>query len=144
MRKLLLAGVSALALSSCAGRTPNPVAVSQPQDPYMTCENVQAEIAANNNAIKDLSSESGGKVAQNIAAGVAGLFIWPLWFAMDFQDAPGRESDALQGRNNYLASVASAKCATTPDDGELALNRPQRVRPAPVNEVPAYQPPPQL
>ena len=107
----------------------------------MTCQSAQAEIAANNNTIKELSSEGGAKVAQNIAAGVAGLFIWPLWFAMDFQDASGIETNALQGRNNYLASVASAKCnvaGTTPEDGNLAMAGPQRVRPAPINEAPAY------
>jgi hypothetical protein len=100
------------------------VAISQPQDRFMTCESAQAEIAANDTTIKKLSSESGEKVAQNVAAGVAGLFIWPLWFAMDFQDASGIETNALQGRNNYLASVAAAKCNGGPGKIRIRSQRP--------------------
>jgi hypothetical protein len=76
----------------------------------MSCESIQAEMNANNNTIRDLSEESGGKVAQNIAAGVGGLFIWPLWFAMDFQDASGKETTALNNRNAYLGSLAATRC----------------------------------
>jgi hypothetical protein len=37
---------------------------------------------------------------------VAGLFIWPLWFAMDFQGAATKEEVALQSRQEYLATLA--------------------------------------
>ena len=46
-------------------------------------------------------------MAQNVAAGVAGLFIWPLWFAMDFQGSAGIEAGALQSRQQYLAARAA-------------------------------------
>src|SRR5436853_7619880 len=68
-----------LVLAGCAGRPPQPVAVIQPQDRFMDCAAVQAEVLANNARVQDLAAESGGKVTQNVAAGVAGLFIWPLW-----------------------------------------------------------------
>lgn len=68
-------------LASCAGRTPAPVSVSQIQDGTMSCQAIQAESRANNSKISELGGEQGAKTAQNV---VAGLFIWPLWFAMDF------------------------------------------------------------
>jgi hypothetical protein len=98
-----------LALAGCAGRAPQPVAVVQPQDRYLDCTAIQAEILANNKTVQGLSSEEGAKVAQNVAAGVAGLFIWPLWFGMDFQGAAGKEEAALQSRQGYLATLAGQK-----------------------------------
>ena len=106
MRETTLAVLAALLLVSCAGRAPQPVAVVQSQDRYMDCTAIQAEILANNKTIQGLGSEEGGKVAQNVAAGVAGLFIWPLWFAMDFQGAATKEEVALQSRQEYLATLA--------------------------------------
>jgi hypothetical protein len=111
--------LSALALmamvGACAGRAPAPVAVAQPQDAGMDCAAINAEVGANTQKITALGGESGAKVAQNVAAGVAGLFIWPLWFAMDFQDAAGKETAALQSRQSYLATLSVQKnCAGFP------------------------------
>jgi hypothetical protein len=101
-----ICAATALVLASCAGRAPQPVAVVQPEDRYLDCTAIQAEIVANNKTLQGLASEEGGKVAQNVAAGVAGLFIWPLWFAMDFQGAASKEEAALQSRQEYLATLA--------------------------------------
>lgn len=80
----------------------------------MDCSAITAEAQANTRRVQELGSEEGGKVAQNIAAGVAGLFIWPLWFAMDFQGAAGKEVAALQGRQQYLGTLADQKqCGMT-------------------------------
>jgi hypothetical protein len=80
----------------------------------MDCSSIMAEVTANDAKIKDLGRESGNKVAQNVAAGVAGLFIWPLWFAMDFQGAADKETVALQQRQGYLATLATQRsCANT-------------------------------
>lgn len=98
-----------LVLAGCAGRAPQPVAVVQPQDRYMDCAAIQAEVLANNKSIQGLASEEGGKVAQNVAAGVVGLFIWPVWFGMDFQGAAGKEESALQSRQEYLSTLAIQK-----------------------------------
>jgi hypothetical protein len=70
-----------------------------------------AEVKINNDKITDLSGEEGRKVAQNVAAGVVGLVVWPVWFAMDFQDAAGKEGKALMQRNEYLATLANQRCA---------------------------------
>src|ERR1700693_4174906 len=104
---VLVAGISLLAgLGACAGRPPQPVAVVQPVDPFMNCAAISAEGQSNNAKIQDLGSEEGGKVAQNVAAGVAGLFIWPIWFAMDFQGSASKEITALQTRQQYLGTLA--------------------------------------
>lgn len=103
----------AVVLCACAGRAPRPVAVVQPQDRYSDCTAITAEIEANNEKVKELASEQGLKVGQNVAAGVAGLVVWPLLFAMDFQDSAGKEVAALQSRQQYLATLAQEKCAST-------------------------------
>lgn len=107
MKHILLTSV--LALTACAGRPPTPVAIVQPQDHLSSCAELMAEGAANNIQLQNLAGEEGGKVAQNVAAGVAGLVIWPLWFAMDFQGAAGKEATALQSRQRYLATLAEER-----------------------------------
>ena len=97
------------AVAGCAGRAPQPVAVVQPQDRYPDCPAIYAEVQANNKKIQDLAGDQGSKVAQNIAAGVVGLFIWPVWFGMDFQGAAGKEVDALNSRQQYLATLAEQR-----------------------------------
>jgi hypothetical protein len=104
-----------MALGACAGRTPQPVAVVQSQDRFADCAAIFAEVQANNQKIQYLAGDEGSKVAQNVAAGVVGLFIWPVWFAMDFQGAAGKEVAALQSRQQYLAVLAEQRnCAASP------------------------------
>jgi hypothetical protein len=102
-------GAMMMALGACAGRPPQPVAVVQPQDRYSDCLAIAAEVQANNQKLPELASEEGAKVGQNVAAGVAGLFIWPLWFAMDFQGSASKEVTALQSRQQYLGTLAEQK-----------------------------------
>jgi hypothetical protein len=112
MRKLLLAATATatLMVTACAGRAPVPVQTVQMKDAMMDCTAINAEIAANTAHQGELGSEKGGKVAQNVAAGVAGLIIWPLWFAMDFQGAADTESRALDARDQYLSTLALQRC----------------------------------
>jgi hypothetical protein len=79
----LCGAFTAVILSACMGRAPQPVATVQPQDQYMNCTAIFAEIQSNNRRIEELAREKGWKVAQNVAAGAAGLFIPVLWFGMD-------------------------------------------------------------
>ena len=102
-----------LLTAACAGRAPAPVAVVQPQDRFMDCAAITAEAQANTRRVQELGSEEGGKVAQNVAAGVIGLFIWPVWFAMDFQGAAAKEAAALQSRQQYLGTLAIQKGCDT-------------------------------
>lgn len=108
---LVCVAMASIALGACAGRDPQQIAIAQPQDAHASCAQIQAEIAANNIRVQELADEQGLKVAQNVAAGVAGLVIWPLWFAMDFKGAASKDVAALQGRQQYLATLAAERCA---------------------------------
>ena len=81
----------------------------------LDCTAIVAEVGANDGKIRELGREESNKVAQNVVAGLAGLLIWPLWFAMDFQGAASKEVTALQQRQSYLAKLAEQKsCAGAP------------------------------
>ena len=99
-----------LALTACAGRDPQPIASVQAQDAYSDCTMIRAEIEANNAKAKELSDEQGIKTAQNVAAGVVGLVIWPVWFGMDFKGAAAKDAAALQARQQYLTTLATERC----------------------------------
>lgn len=116
MNKLSLIAVAVLvlSLSACAGRSPQPVAVVQMKDTTMDCAAIQAEIQQNTAQAAELGKEKGSKVAQNVAAGVAGVIIPVLWFAMDFQGAADTEQKALDSRNQYLSTKALAVCKDQP------------------------------
>jgi hypothetical protein len=111
VRTKILAMAVGLALSACAGRDPHPVAVVQPQDQYSDCAMIRAEIDANNVQAQKLAEENGMKVAQNVAAGVVGVVIWPVWLAMDAKGAAGAEADALKARQEFLLNLAVQRCA---------------------------------
>ena len=108
------AAILVIGLGACAGRSPQPVALVQPTDPLMDCAAISIEAQANNAKLQSLGGEEGNKVAQNVAAGVAGLFIWPLFFAMDFQGSADKEEVALNGRNQYLAVMAQQRHCGAP------------------------------
>ena len=110
IKTLTTIGAAAVLLSRCAGRSPAPVAVVQSQDRYSDCLAITTEIAANNQRITELGSDQGAKVTQNVVAGVAGLFIPVLWFAMDFQGAASADTSALQTRQQYLGALAAQRC----------------------------------
>lgn len=101
--------VIGLLLAGCAGRAPQPIALIQATDAAMDCTAIAAEAQNNNQKVAQLAEEQGLKVAQNVAAGVAGLFIPILWFGMDFQGAASKEVEALQARQQYLATLAQQR-----------------------------------
>jgi hypothetical protein len=113
-REMLGLAGFALLLSACAGRDPHPVSVVQPQDAQSDCAMIRAEIEANNVQAEKLAAENHAKIAQNVAAGVVGVVVWPVWFAMDAKGAAGTEMDALKARQEYLASLAQQRCAVPP------------------------------
>jgi hypothetical protein len=120
MKNRILSSVAlGLLVSACAGRAPAPVPVVQMQDRFMDCTAITVEAQANSKHIQELGSEEGGKVAQNVAAGVAGIFIPVLWFGMDFQGSAGKEVSALQSRQQYLGALAEQRC--TPATTQSAL-----------------------
>jgi hypothetical protein len=127
MKRGFSAMAAGLALSACAGRDPQPIATVQVQDTYADCTMIRAEIEANNQKAKQLADEQGLKTAQNVAAGVVGVVIWPVLFAMDSKGAAGTDAAALQARQQYLTTLATQRC------------QPGYRQPPP----PGYGPPPQ-
>jgi outer membrane biosynthesis protein TonB len=117
-----------------------PIATVQPQDAVSDCAMITAEIEANNIKFKELADEQGLKTGQNIAAGVAGIVIWPLWFAMDFKGAASKDVVALQSRQQYLTSLATQRCHQTPPPPVAAAPPPRRT--AAVKPKPQAQPQP--
>jgi hypothetical protein len=110
MRHLALVGAAVVVVGACAGRAPQLVAVVQPQDAFTDCAAIQAEVTANNAKVQELAGEQGWKVAQNVAAGVAGIVVPVLWFGMDWQGSASKEVQALQARQQYLATLAAQRC----------------------------------
>lgn len=121
MRLITLAATALLA--GCAGRAPQPMQLVQISDQHLSCEQIVAEIKGNNQKISDLAQEEGLKVAQNVAAGVAGFVVPVLWFGMDFQDAAGKEGKSLSQRNEYLSTLASQRCGTPTTTASLPARR---------------------
>jgi hypothetical protein len=108
---LTVALIGAVALGACAGRDPQIIATVQPQDQMASCLALTAEMDANNLKFKELADEQGLKTGQNVAAGVVGLVVWPMWFAMDFKGAADKDVVALQARQKYLTVLAAERCA---------------------------------
>jgi hypothetical protein len=123
MRRVFGVAMFGIALAACAGRDPQPIATVQAQDQYADCTMIRAEIEANNAKVTQIANEQGWKVAQNVAAGVAGIVIWPIWFGMDFKDAAGKEAAALEARQKYLTVLASQRCAAPPASPPAAAPR---------------------
>lgn len=116
MRNAVLSVCAAALLTACAGRPPAPVAVVQMHDKALDCPAIVAEVAANDAKLKALGREEGDKVAQNIIAGTVGaVLFFPALFLMDFQNAAGKETAALQQRQGYLAVLAEQRgCGAAP------------------------------
>jgi hypothetical protein len=68
-----------------------------PRMPHSDCSMINAEIQANNKRAEELASEQNAKVVQNVAAGVVGIVVWPVWFAMDAKGAASTDAAALKG-----------------------------------------------
>jgi len=132
-----------LALAACAGRDPAPIASVQPQDAYSDCTMIRAEIEANNAKVKELADEQGLKTAQNVAAGLAGIVIWPIWFGMDLKGAAAKDAAALQARQEFLTTLATERCTPgyRPPPPPGAYVPPQAYAPPP-QPPPAYAPAP--
>jgi hypothetical protein len=111
MRYFGIAALAAVCLAGCAGRDAQQISTVQVQDTTSDCAMITAEIQANNKRAESLASEQGLKVAQNVAAGVVGIVVWPVLFAMDTKGAAATEIDALKARQEYLSSLAKMRCA---------------------------------
>ena len=118
---------------------PAPVAVVQPTDRYTDCTGILAESLPTTNGVKQLAADKGLKTTQNVAAGVAGVFIPVLWFGMDFQGTADTEITAPQSRQQYLSILADQKgCGEEPAPVPPPVARAKpRAKPQPVADAAA-------
>jgi hypothetical protein len=110
MRFIAIA-IACVLCAACAGRDAAPVATVQPHDQTSDCAMISAEIEANNAKVRELADEKGAKVVQNVAAGVVGIVVWPVLFAMDAKGAADQDMAALQARQQFLTNLAVQRCA---------------------------------
>lgn len=99
-----------LPLLACAAREAHPVAISQPGDAELTCEQMAEEIARNEAEALRLAEADKKVVESNIGAGVAGtLIFWPALLATDLSNAEQIRLRALRDRNANLERLRGAR-----------------------------------
>jgi len=101
--------ISALVLSGCAGRKPNPVAEIQPGDATLTCQQLKSEVQVNNQAIFGLIGEKKKSQGGNVVAGIGAVIFLPALLFMNTKGAAGDEARAYQRRNQGLITRYNAK-----------------------------------
>ncbi len=106
--KLISAVLVIAVLSSCAGRTGNPVMTSQYGDRQKPCKSLELEIQNIEAEMSRLLPKT-DKTAKNVALGVAGWFVIVPWFFMDFKNGEQVEYEAYRQRYNSLAILATEK-----------------------------------
>lgn len=98
-------------LTACAGRAAHPVAINQYGDQGKSCSALNLEISMIENNVQQLIPQT-DKTGRNVAFGVAGLFVWPLWLFMDLSTAEKQELHALRARHDHLINIAQQKQCT--------------------------------
>ncbi len=81
--KLTSIAVLFFLVAGCGGRIANPAAEYQYGDDNKNCNHLKAELAQINNDIVIKKQAQSTASASNVGIFVVGLFIWPVWFAMD-------------------------------------------------------------
>ena len=85
-------------LVACGGRSPNPIIPSLPSDIRLTCAEIEAELIAYHTDLAHYAIEKVQRKKWNIGFGIAGVLVWPLWFALDLEKAPEIEEKAIARR----------------------------------------------
>lgn len=95
-----------LSLAACGGRSANPISVRDSADKEMSCVDIEDEMNELDRKARRLIGEESEKMGKNVALGVGGLFVFPLWFFMDLSDAERVEAQAMEDRMAHLKRVA--------------------------------------
>lgn len=108
MKRSIVLTCAAMTLAGCAGRDPIPVSAYSPNDPQMSCLEIDSEIRRNNLGLRARAQEVKNTTDRNIVVGAAGILLfWPALFAMDLKDAAGTEGISLEQRNSTLTQLAA-------------------------------------
>lgn len=103
-----LLAIMVVLLSSCGGKTPNPVMISQYGDEQKSCEALKYEMVSIQGQMQAILPKT-EKTGKNVALGVAGAFFLIPWLFMDFSSAEQNEYEAYRNRYNHLAAIAITK-----------------------------------
>lgn len=106
--KIISSLLIAATIAGCAGRSANPVMVSQFGDEAKTCQAIRSELTSIENNVQRLVPQT-QKTGKNAALGVAGLFVWPAWLFMDLSTAEKEEINAFRARHDHLVRIAESK-----------------------------------
>lgn len=90
-------------LTACAARQAHPVKISQPNDPKLTCSEIEAERAANLETAIELAGTDKATEVRNVFAAV--IFVG----AVDISQVEQIEMRALYDRNKTLERLAKGK-----------------------------------
>jgi len=105
MQKVIVNLSFVIILSGCVQtRSPQPVAMKQPADASLTCDQIAVEYKANTEVAANKIKKNKANDTDDI---LLVLFVWPG--LADFQNADGTEGNALLDRNIYLRELAKEK-----------------------------------
>ena len=106
---LLLSAFAAMSVAGCGGRAANPIATKEVGDRELDCDEIEAEMSDLDAQARRLLGEQDNKTGKNVAIGLAGLIIWPIWFFADLSTAERQEAQAMQDRARHLQRLARKK-----------------------------------
>lgn len=98
-----------LMISGCGGRMPKPVMVEQPQDPMLTCAQIDQEIDQISTQINELFYEGKKGRKSNRLFDTLSYVFPPATLFKDFRKADKVETNALRKRHNHLVTIAREK-----------------------------------
>jgi hypothetical protein len=94
---------------NCAGRTPNPIMITNPADNKASCEDIKQELDKLNQRISASYYEIKKEENFNLLIGLAGAFIPFAGVFSDYKRADLVEESALRKRFNHLVEVERGK-----------------------------------
>lgn len=108
--KYLALAAALLAVSACAGRSPNLPVVAYDTDTIQTCSSLEREVLNNATAAQSKIAANNARDGGDVAIGVGSVLLLPLGLlALDLKNADGHEGNALLDRNDRLREIAISK-----------------------------------
>ena len=93
----------------CAGRTPQPIMIEQPQDSSLTCSQLEKTLEQIMIQVNDLYSEGKSRRKNNRVFDVLSYIFPPASLLQDLRKADKVEIAALNKRHNHLVTIAREK-----------------------------------
>lgn len=101
---MLTTVLACLCVGCVTTRSAQPIAIKQPDDSALTCEQIAVDYKTNTEVAANKIAKNRSDDTHDI---IVGFFVWPG--LADFQNADGVEGNALLDRNIYLRELAKDK-----------------------------------